>query len=182
MRVLFKNGSIYDGSGEAPFVGDVLIEDDTILEVGGSIEAFCQLMNAKADSLGMSDTRLSRKWNLYARGEWRWLSQWGLQPVVGYQHQGNFSELVYGADVKWYVNERPSNYLAFSAGLLGRHSDALSVNLAVDWLSWTFAFSYDANLSTLAEASHTLGAFEIGVIYRIGKKDNTKRALPCPII
>lgn len=132
--------------------------------------------------LGMSDTRLSRKWNLYARGEWRWLSQWGLQPVVGYQHQGSFSELVYGADVKWYVNERSSNYLAFSAGLLGRHGDALSVNLAVDWLSWTFAFSYDANLSTLAEASHTLGAFEIGVIYRIGKKDNTKRALPCPII
>ncbi|MBQ6927012.1 MAG: amidohydrolase family protein [Oscillospiraceae bacterium] len=39
MRVLFKNGSIYDGSGEAPFTGDVLIEDDTILEVGGSIEA-----------------------------------------------------------------------------------------------------------------------------------------------
>lgn len=27
--------------------------------VGGSIEAFCQLMNAKADSLGMSDTRFA---------------------------------------------------------------------------------------------------------------------------
>ena len=132
--------------------------------------------------LGMNDTRLSRKWNLYARGEWRWLSQWGLQPVVGFQHQKSFSELVYGADVKWYVNERPNDYLAFSAGLLGRHGDALSINLAVDWLSWTFAFSYDANLSTLAEASHTLGAFELGVIYRIGKKDNKKRALPCPII
>ena len=76
----------------------------------------------------------------------------------------------------------PNNYFALSAGLLGRHGDALSVNLAVDWRAWTFAFSYDANLSTLAEASHTLGAFEIGVIYRIGKKDNTKRALPCPII
>ena len=132
--------------------------------------------------LDMSDTRLSRKWNLYARGEWRWLPQWGLQPVVGFQHQKNFSELVYGTDVKWYLNERPSDYFALSAGLLGRHGDALSVNLAVDWRSWTFAFSYDANLSTLAEASHTLGAFEIGVIYRIIKKDNTKRALPCPII
>ena len=39
MKILFKNGSIYDGSGEAPSVGDVLIEDDTILEVGGSISA-----------------------------------------------------------------------------------------------------------------------------------------------
>ncbi len=132
--------------------------------------------------LGMSDTRLSRKWNLYARAEWRWLSQWSLMPVAGYQHQGNFSELVYGCDVKYYLNERPNDYLALSAGLLGRHGDALSVNLAVDWLAWTFAFSYDANLSTLAEASHTLGAFELGVVYRIGKKDNRKRALPCPII
>lgn len=134
--------------------------------------------------LGMSDTRLSRKWNLYARGEWRWLSNWSLLPVVGYQHQKNFSELVYGADVKWYLNERPNGFLALSAGLLGRHGDALSINLAVEWTAWTFAFSYDANLSTLAEASHTLGAFEIGVVYKLSRNDDNRRrkALPCPII
>ena len=39
MKTLFKNGTIFDGSGEKPFVGDVLIEDDRILEVGGSILA-----------------------------------------------------------------------------------------------------------------------------------------------
>ena len=39
MKTLFKNGTIFDGSGEKPFVGDVLIEDDRILEVGGSIHA-----------------------------------------------------------------------------------------------------------------------------------------------
>ncbi len=134
--------------------------------------------------LGLSDTRLSRRWNVYARGEWRWTTQWGLLPVVGYQRQEGFNELVYGCDVKWYLNERQRDYLALSAGLMGRHGDALAVNLAVEWTSWVFAFSYDANLSTLAEASHTLGAFEVGVIYRIGKKDDSHRraALPCPII
>ena len=97
--------------------------------------------------------------------------------------QKEFSELVYGADLKWYFNERPRNYLTFSAGLIGRHGDALSVNLAVEWTQWIFGLSYDANLSTLAEASHTLGAFEIGVIYKIGKKEAIHRgALPCPII
>ena len=37
MKTLFKNGMIYDGTGGAPVVGDVLIEDDRILEVGGAI-------------------------------------------------------------------------------------------------------------------------------------------------
>ena len=134
--------------------------------------------------LGLSDTRLSRRWNLYTRAEWRFHPQWSLLPVAGYQHQKSFSELVYGCDVKYYVSERARNYLAFSAGLLGRHGDAMAVNLAVEWTQWIFAFSYDANLSTLAEASHTLGAFEVGVIYKIGKRDDGlhRGALPCPII
>ena len=38
MKTLFKNGMIYDGTGEKPAVGDVLIEDDRILAVGGSID------------------------------------------------------------------------------------------------------------------------------------------------
>ena len=37
MKTLFRNGSIYDGTGSAPVAGDVLIEDDRILKVGGSI-------------------------------------------------------------------------------------------------------------------------------------------------
>ena len=134
--------------------------------------------------LGLSDTRLRRKWNIYGRAEWRFRPDWGLLPVVGYQRQENFNELVYGCDLKWYLNERPHDYLAVSAGALGRHGDALSVNVAVEWTAWIFAIGYDINLSTLAEASHTFGAFEVGVIYKIGKKEDGKRrgALPCPII
>ena len=51
MKTLFKNGTIFDGSGEKPYVGDVLIEDDRILEVGGKI-------TAEADKTvdGMSET------------------------------------------------------------------------------------------------------------------------------
>ena len=37
MKTLFKNGTIYDGTGLAPTVGDVLIEDDRIIKVGGGI-------------------------------------------------------------------------------------------------------------------------------------------------
>ena len=37
--VIIRNGTIYDGSGDAPFVGDVAIRGDTIAEVGKLTEA-----------------------------------------------------------------------------------------------------------------------------------------------
>ena len=128
------------------------------------------------------DSRLSRRFNLYARAEWRAWPQWSLLPVAGYQHQSGFNELVYGCDVRWYVRETPRDYLAFSAGILGRHADAAAVMLAVLWREWTFAFSYDANVSTLAQASHTIGAFEVGVVYLVAKPAAARQsAVPCPI-
>ena len=39
MKTLLKNGTLYDGSGAAPYVGDVLFEDDRILEVGKDLMA-----------------------------------------------------------------------------------------------------------------------------------------------
>jgi len=134
--------------------------------------------------LGLSDTRLSRHYNIYARAEWRCWPRVSLMPVVGYQFQKGFQELVYGCDAKWYAGNPGYDHLAFVAGLLGRHGDAMAVNLALEWRTWVFGFSYDANLSTLAEASHTLGAFEVGIVYKLmkEKRNYQKRALPCPII
>lgn len=39
MKTLIRNGLITDGTGEKPYLGEVLIEDDRILEVGTAIEA-----------------------------------------------------------------------------------------------------------------------------------------------
>ena len=38
MKTLFKHGMIYDGTDNRPYVGDVLIEDDRILQVAESID------------------------------------------------------------------------------------------------------------------------------------------------
>ena len=42
MKTLFKNGTIYDGTGRKPFKGDVLIEDDRIVEVAEKIRKKAQ--------------------------------------------------------------------------------------------------------------------------------------------
>ena len=39
MKTLLKNGEIYDGSGEKPFNGDVLVENERILEVGVGVKS-----------------------------------------------------------------------------------------------------------------------------------------------
>ena len=128
------------------------------------------------------DRRLALRWSLYGRAEWRAWRRISLLPVVGFQRQGPYSELVYGCDARWYVEERPQEYLALGWGLTGRHGDAVTLDVAVMWREWTFAVSYDANVSRLAEASHTFGALEFGVVYMIRKKDRRKMAIPCPII
>ena len=38
MKTLFKNASVYDGTGNAPFTGDGLIENDVIREVGEKLD------------------------------------------------------------------------------------------------------------------------------------------------
>ena len=38
MRTLLKNGKIYDGSGEDAFLGDILIENEKITEVGANLD------------------------------------------------------------------------------------------------------------------------------------------------
>ncbi|MCR4660291.1 MAG: PorP/SprF family type IX secretion system membrane protein [Bacteroidales bacterium] len=127
-------------------------------------------------------TMLSRRFNAYVRGEYEAWSSISLMPVVGYQHQGQYNELVYGIDVRWYLNESARNYLALTGGITMRHSDAAVITFAVERGPFTFALSYDANTSRLAQASHTIGSFEVGVIYRIIKPQARYRQLPCPII
>ena len=39
MKILLKNGTIYDGAGAPAFIGDVLIQDTKIIEIGTDIQA-----------------------------------------------------------------------------------------------------------------------------------------------
>ena len=45
MKTLLKNGLIYDGTGEEPFHGDILIKDEMLEEIGENLHrswrSFC---------------------------------------------------------------------------------------------------------------------------------------------
>lgn len=38
MKTLLKNGLIYDGTGEEPFHGDILIKDEMLEEIGENLQ------------------------------------------------------------------------------------------------------------------------------------------------
>ena len=129
--------------------------------------------------LGLDNTLLLRRYSLFARAEYRHWQTWSFLPVVLFQMQGEYRELVYGADFKWYLVEGGQHQISLRAGLAYRQADAIIANLLMEYDAFLFNFCYDANISGLATASNTIGAFEIGIVYRMSKRGKKTKALKC---
>lgn len=130
--------------------------------------------------LGLDDAHLEPLVNFYLRPEWHCFQSVSLLPTLMAQVQGRYRELIYGMDLKWYVEEIARHQVSFATGAAYRHGDALVTHLTMEYDAFVFAFYYDANLSSLSTASHTLGAFEVGIVYRL-VRDKGIRAVKCPV-
>lgn len=153
--------------------------DDFYLKVGASGR---NLNRPRYSFLGQAEQSLDPKYNLYSRAEWRLWSDVALLPVALCQWQRQNREWVVGCDVKWYISEG-AQPLSLLGGMHYRVGDALYMQYTLEWNAFLLAVAYDANLSKLTPASHSVGAFELGLLYRIHAKPSTRRrALPCPIL
>ena len=128
----------------------------------------------------LDETYLARRYSLFARAEYRCWQSISLLPVLMSQVQGKHREVVFGGDVKWYIEEGGSREVGLRAGVAMRAADALIANLMLEYNSLLFTFSYDANISGLAVASGGMGAFEAGLVYRLAKGNKKTKALKCP--
>lgn len=128
----------------------------------------------------LDETYLARRYSLFARAEYRCWQSISLLPVLMSQVQGKHREVVFGGDVKWYIEEGGSREVSLRAGVAMRAADALIANLMLEYNSLLFTFSYDANISGLAVASGGMGAFEAGLVYRLAKGNKKTKALKCP--
>ena len=128
----------------------------------------------------LDDTRLEPRFNIYARAEYRCWQSVALMPAMLFQFQKDYKEFTYGLNVKWFVMEEPQMQFSLSGGLALRQGDALIATLGMEYNALLFTFCYDANISQLANASHTIGAFELGLVYRLAKPSKKKTAIKCP--
>ena len=65
MKTLLQHCRIYDGTGLEPFIGDILIEDDRILEVAPTIESEDAKhvdLSGKSVSSGFFDAHSHNDW------------------------------------------------------------------------------------------------------------------------
>lgn len=128
----------------------------------------------------LDDTHLEPRYNLYARAECRWWPSLSLMPALLAQVQGRYREVIGGADVKWYIEESATRQLSIGGGLAWRVGDALLADFQMEYDAFLFTLCYDTNISRLANASKTIGAFELGLVYRVARAARSK-AIKCPV-
>lgn len=130
--------------------------------------------------LRLDDVYLERRYSLFARAEYRRWQSISILPVTMFQTQGQHKEWIYGADLKWYIEEGGLSELSLRAGLAVRHRDAIIANIIMEYNAFIFTFCYDANVSGLSAASQTIGAFEGGLVYRFSSNKKKPKAIKCP--
>lgn len=94
--------------------------------------------------------------------------------------QGGFSETVAGMMYGLKLGDDPVNpdYVLHAGGFL-RWNDAIIPVIKLDYNPFSFALSYDANISKLKPSSYGRGGFEISVSY-IGFRKSKGEYLLCP--
>lgn len=133
--------------------------------------------------LEYDSTFIERKFSAYSRAEYRAWGDISILPIAAAMVQNNYTEVLFGADVKWYLSESSDRRISFSWGVHYRWRDAALVEMTAEYNAFLFALTYDANLSKLTPASHSFGAFEISILYRLANSKRVRRAaMPCPII
>ena len=124
---------------------------------------------------------LHRRFSLFARAEYRYWNAVSVLPVFLCQFQGRHREWIYGADLKWYIEEGGARQVSLRAGVAMRHLDAVIASLMVEFNAFLFTFCYDANISGLSVASGSFGAIEAGVVYRLNQGSRKTKAIKCPV-
>ena len=101
-------------------------------------------------------------------------SRVGINPVLLFQKQGPSNDIMFGCNTFYILQESSSKttYVkssSISAGLLYRVNDAFVINAGINYENLSFSLAYDLNASLLATSTHTFGALEICLRYRMNR-------------
>ena len=102
-----------------------------------------------------------------------------------YQQQGKAFEVLAGGAAGFVLNpyhEADMKSTVFYLGAWYRYNDAVSPYVGFEWSRAKVGFSYDVNVSSLAEASQGQGAMEISFIYNglIQSRERKSYNFDCP--
>ena len=147
------------------------------------ITAGTGLFNINRPNQGFIGPKVQRdmRFNLMARYQRKLDPDWDILPSLQFNAQGKYKELIFGAQAKYYLENRNGNYKALYGGLYLRNRDALYLLLGMDWQNIWAGISYDINVSQLIPASNARGGLELSFRYILTrfKPKNIKHRV-CP--
>lgn len=133
--------------------------------------------------LGLDETFLEPRTTAYSRFS-VWLNEaFTIRPAVMLQFQQQYSEYIYGLDLKINLAGRSYQQKNLFVGCYFRLMDAIMASVILEYNGFLFSVNYDINISKLKPASRSVGAFELGLVYTVKEKSRVKKvkAIPCPI-
>lgn len=124
---------------------------------------------------------LPMRFNVGVDGYWQLRDRTDLAFGALFQQMSGASAQIIGLGLRRVLNQDAGKWLAVQAGISYRIGDAAIPTLQLERNTWTFALSYDVNISAFQTATRGRGGPEIAVIYRPLPPAPPKTFKACPI-
>ncbi|MEO8150725.1 MAG: PorP/SprF family type IX secretion system membrane protein [Bacteroidia bacterium] len=155
-------------------VAERFLQEDVIKIMAGM--AFYHVNQPVTTYGGFTGQKLNQKTMYMLSGQFDFPdSKYSLLPSFVHWKQGAYSETVFGMLFKMRLIEASkftglNEQSSFALGASYRTNDAIIFEAHYQVSSYTFGFSYDANISKLISASKSVGAAELVLKYAPGRK------------
>ena len=119
-----------------------------------------------ASFLDNEEVKMDMKWSLNGGLTYRINDDFGVIAQANYTKQGGYTEIIGGGLLNWKrASERQSDPLfVIYAGGFYRWEDAFIPVVKVDYMRYSFGFSYDVNVSGLKAATNLRGGYELTLV------------------
>ncbi len=162
----------------------------------GYIGFAAQHLNRPVESLlGDKNVRLPMRMTAHAGVRFKLKGRFDMQPKIVYVNQGVSHEVNLGSDFRFIFDEQEPQGNNFRFGAMFRmvggdnkaawkdrivNGEAVIISLGIEYSKVNLNIAYDINVSQLANASRTYGAFEIGLSYVGCFRKSRPQTIFCP--
>ena len=108
---------------------------------------------------------LAPKINFHTRAIYSLNTNIDIDPSIILIRQNGNTNFIIGADLLYKMGRKTIEKIDLKLSVYGRLGDAMSFIAGMNHNNWSINIGYDLNLSSLAPASGTKGAFEISISY-----------------
>jgi len=131
--------------------------------------------------LGAEGVLLPIRWNIMANASIQLNPRIDILPMVIFQRQLEYQEIVYGAMMRYHFNVNPGREMSGEIGVMHRWDDAVIVRLGFAYQGFRVGLSYDINVSGFETATKNNGGYELSLSYIISRVPSLGTIKTCPI-